>query len=123
MDFICSDESKARISYSLTRVWGKKLKWKRSRENFLSSWADSIAEAAKRGGSGQRELQWDSYGKIKEEIAIEQRHQSEARRRKRNIKSKEEQEQEELDIAQELKLNERLAKVRFLWNIRLESLQ
>ncbi|KAI8552475.1 hypothetical protein RHMOL_Rhmol06G0269600 [Rhododendron molle] len=133
---VLSDESKARISYSLTRVWGRKLKWKRSRAKFLSSWADSIAEAAKRGGNGQRELHWDSYDKIKEEIAIEQRRQAEAKemakekkarvaqkrkvkerketprgemRRKRNRKSKEER--EELDIAQELKINERLAKL------------
>lgn len=114
----------------------------------MSSWADSIAEAAKRGGNGQRELHWDSYDKIKEEIAIEQRCQAEAKemakenmarvaqkrkvkehkakprgemRRKRNRKLKEER--EELDIAQELKINERLAKVRFLCNIRLEPLQ
>ncbi|KAG5546143.1 hypothetical protein RHGRI_018353 [Rhododendron griersonianum] len=133
---VLSDESKARISYSLTRVWGRKLKWKRSRAKFLSSWADSIAEAAKRGGNGQRELHWDSYDKIKEEIAIEQRRQAEAKemakekmarvaqkrkvkehkatprgemRRKRNRKLKEER--EELDIAQELKINERLAKL------------
>ncbi|CAL5405822.1 unnamed protein product [Camellia sinensis] len=39
----------------------------------LSSWAESIAEAAKKGGSDEQELQWDSYDKIKEEIAFQQR--------------------------------------------------
>lgn len=48
------------------------MKWKRSREKFYLSWAESIAKAAKKGGSDQEELDWDSYDKIKEEIALQQ---------------------------------------------------
>eukprot|EP00261_Vitis_vinifera_P031793 XP_019073036.1 PREDICTED: uncharacterized protein LOC100264054 isoform X2 [Vitis vinifera] len=67
-----SEQSKAKIRSSLRRVWGKRLKWKRSREKFYLSWAESIAKAAKKGGSDQEELDWDSYDKIKEEIALQQ---------------------------------------------------
>ncbi|KAK6132654.1 hypothetical protein DH2020_033606 [Rehmannia glutinosa] len=55
---------------------GKRLKWKRSREKFLQSWAESIAKAAKLGGSDQQELDWDSYDKLKREIALQQIHQT-----------------------------------------------
>ena len=47
-------------------MWGERLKMKKSREKFLSPWAERIAEAARKGASGQQELQWDSYDKIKE---------------------------------------------------------
>ena len=67
-----SEQSKAKIRSSLRWVWGKRLKWKRSREKFYLSWAESIAKAAKKGGSDQEELDWDSYDKIKEEIALQQ---------------------------------------------------
>lgn len=138
------------MSSSLKRVWGKRLEWKRSRAKFLSSWAESIAEAAKRGGSGQRELHWDSYDKMKEEIAIEQ-HQLAADQAKAKEMAKEKrmarlaqkrkekeqkakprgksrrennrkskEEREELAIAQGLELEERLIKVRFLCNVRHE---
>lgn len=57
-------------------LWGKRLKQKRSREKFVQSWAQSIAKAAKIGGSDQQELDWDSYDKLKREIAILQIHQA-----------------------------------------------
>ncbi|KAK9269661.1 hypothetical protein L1049_001439 [Liquidambar formosana] len=71
-----SDQSKARIRSSLRQVWGKRLNWKRLREKFFLSWAESIAKAAKKGGSDQQELDWDSYNKIKEEIALQQLQQA-----------------------------------------------
>lgn len=61
-----------RIKASLTKLWGERLKWKRSREKFIQSWAESIALAAKIGGSDQQELEWDSYDKLKKEIAFQQ---------------------------------------------------
>ncbi|XVF18697.1 hypothetical protein REPUB_Repub11eG0045200 [Reevesia pubescens] len=67
-----SEESKARIGSSVRRVWGKRLKWKRLGERFFLSWMKSIAEAARKGGSDQVELEWDSYDKIKQEISLEQ---------------------------------------------------
>lgn len=138
---VLSDQSKAKMSSSLKRVWGKRLEWKRSRAKFLSSWAESIAEAAKRGGSGQRELHWDSYDKMKEEILIEQcqlaadqakakemakekrmarlaqkrkeKEQKAKPRGKRRCENnrKSKEEREELAIAQGLELKERLTKL------------
>ncbi|KAL2476411.1 hypothetical protein Adt_37147 [Abeliophyllum distichum] len=67
-----SNQTKARIRSSLRKLWGKRLWWKRSREKLLREWADSIANAAKDGGIEQQELDWDSYDKIKREIALEQ---------------------------------------------------
>uniref|UniRef100_A0A5B7BXV8 Uncharacterized protein n=2 Tax=Davidia involucrata TaxID=16924 RepID=A0A5B7BXV8_DAVIN len=67
-----SNQTKARIRSSLRRLWGQRLKWKRSREKFLQLWAESIAKAAKQGGGDQQELDWDSYDKIKKEIALQQ---------------------------------------------------
>ncbi|XAR56480.1 hypothetical protein NMG60_11036987 [Bertholletia excelsa] len=69
-----SAQTKARIRSSLRRLWCERLKVKRSKAKFLSSWAESIAEAARKGGSDQHELQWNSYDKMKEEIAL-QHHQ------------------------------------------------
>lgn len=69
-----SEQSKARIGSSVRRAWDKRLKWKRLGERFILSWLDSIAEASRKGGSYQRELEWDSYDKIKQEIALEQLH-------------------------------------------------
>lgn len=68
----CSEQTKAKIKSSLRRIWDKRLKWRRLKEKFFLSWLESIAETAKRGGSDQQELHWDSYEKIKQEIAIHQ---------------------------------------------------
>ncbi|GKV02077.1 hypothetical protein SLEP1_g14559 [Rubroshorea leprosula] len=67
-----SDQSKAKISSSLRRHWAKRKKLKQLGENFFISWLESIAEAAKKGGSDQEEINWDSYEKIKQEIALQQ---------------------------------------------------
>ncbi|CAA2953475.1 golgin subfamily A member 6 22 [Olea europaea subsp. europaea] len=71
-----SYQTKARIRSSLRKLWGKRLQWKRSRENLLQAWAESIANAAKIGGIEQQELDWDSYHKIKREIALKQLQQA-----------------------------------------------
>lgn len=68
----CSDEIKLKIGSSLRRIWAKRLKWKRLREKFFLSWSKSIAEAARKGGIDQQELDWDSYDKIKEEVTLKQ---------------------------------------------------
>ncbi|KAL3636909.1 hypothetical protein CASFOL_019208 [Castilleja foliolosa] len=65
-----SNQTKAKIRASLTSLWGTRLKWKRSREKFLQLWARSIATAAKKGGIDEQELDWDSYDKLKQEIAL-----------------------------------------------------
>ncbi|KAK6154290.1 hypothetical protein DH2020_008538 [Rehmannia glutinosa] len=79
---VLSDQTKVKIRASLTSLWEKRLKWKRSREKFLQSWAESIAKAAKLGGSDQQELDWDSYDKLKREIALQQIHQTAEKRAK-----------------------------------------
>ncbi|XP_062170270.1 uncharacterized protein LOC133875992 isoform X2 [Alnus glutinosa] len=63
---------KAKISSSVRRVWQERLKLKRLRERFVSSWAESIAKAAKKGGPDQQELEWGSYDKIKQQMALQQ---------------------------------------------------
>ncbi|XP_073030118.1 uncharacterized protein [Primulina eburnea] len=67
-----SNQTKERIRTSQTKLWGKRLQWKRSGEKFLHSWAESIATAAKMGGSDQQELDWDSYDKITREMNTQQ---------------------------------------------------
>ncbi|KAL0328431.1 UNVERIFIED_CONTAM: hypothetical protein Scaly_2275700 [Sesamum calycinum] len=71
-----SNQTKVKIRASLTKLWGKRLKWRRSREKFLQSWAESIAIAAKIGGNDEQELDWDSYDKLKQEIALLQIHRA-----------------------------------------------
>jgi len=68
----CSDQTKAKIRNSLRRVWHERLKSKRLREDFLLSWTQSIANAAKKGGIGQEELDWDSYHKIRQQLELHQ---------------------------------------------------
>lgn len=41
-------------------------------EEFILSWSENIAKAAKDGWSDQQELDWDSYDKIKQEMAVQQ---------------------------------------------------
>ncbi|XP_043690295.1 uncharacterized protein LOC122641044 isoform X2 [Telopea speciosissima] len=67
-----TEQSKARIGFAQKRVWAKRLKWKRRGEKLFLKWTESIAEAARRGGNDQQELDWDSYDKIKAEIAVQQ---------------------------------------------------
>ncbi|GAA0148331.1 hypothetical protein LIER_07806 [Lithospermum erythrorhizon] len=67
-----SEQTKAKIQSSLRKLWGQRLKWKRSREKFLQSWAESIARSAKIGFSDQQELQWNSYDIMEREIALQQ---------------------------------------------------
>ncbi|XP_004294127.1 PREDICTED: uncharacterized protein LOC101302046 [Fragaria vesca subsp. vesca] len=71
-----SEESKAKMSSSLRRLWGQRLKWKRSREKLFLSWVESITEAAKTGGNEQQELNWDSYEIIREELYLQQLQQA-----------------------------------------------
>lgn len=42
----------------------------------MQAWAECIANAAKIGGIEQEELDWDSYDKIKREMALEQLQQA-----------------------------------------------
>lgn len=84
-DSLFSEQIKAKIRSSLCQVWAERLRWKRSREKFYLSWEESIAKAAKKGGSNQQELDWDSYDKIKEEIALQQLQWAENKRRAKEL--------------------------------------
>ncbi|KAK1416709.1 hypothetical protein QVD17_25825 [Tagetes erecta] len=66
-----SDQTKEKIRITITRKWRERNKWKRASESFISKWAEGIANAAKKGGHGQQELDWDSYNKIEKEIALQ----------------------------------------------------
>ena len=135
----CSDQTKANIRSALRRMWGERLKLKKLREKLLSPWAETIAEAARKGASDQQELQWDCYDKIKESgkwAAVqakatakvratkakaekmarlaEKRKELERKAKAREVKRKNrksKEEREELLIAQGLKLKEKLTKV------------
>ncbi|MCH86511.1 hypothetical protein A2U01_0007369, partial [Trifolium medium] len=65
-----SDQIKEKISYSQRRLWQERLKSKRVREQFFLLWEQNIANAAKKGGTGQEELDWDSYDRIKEQLVF-----------------------------------------------------
>ncbi|KAH6775711.1 hypothetical protein C2S52_013272 [Perilla frutescens var. hirtella] len=68
---VLSNQTKVKIRASLTKLWGRRLKLKRLREKVLQSWGESIALAAKIGiGPDQQELEWDSYEKFKQELAL-----------------------------------------------------
>lgn len=56
----------------MKQVWAERTRTKRLKEKFTSSWSDNIAEAARKGGSGEVELEWDSYERIKQELSSEQ---------------------------------------------------
>ncbi|KAK9674166.1 hypothetical protein RND81_12G215500 [Saponaria officinalis] len=64
-----SEQSKKKIGSSLRQLWAKRLKSKRSKERFYFSWADSVAEAARKGGINEDQLNWDSHEKLMKEIA------------------------------------------------------
>ncbi|CAD5172671.1 stress response protein NST1-like [Musa acuminata AAA Group] len=67
-----SDQSKSKISASLTKIWEERLKQKRLQEKCYLFWARTIAEAAKIGSLDQEELEWDSYEKMKADMVSEQ---------------------------------------------------
>ncbi|KAI4356148.1 hypothetical protein L6164_000194 [Bauhinia variegata] len=77
-----SDHVKEKISSSLRHVWQERLKPKQLKEQFMLFWALSLANAARKGGIGQEELDWDSYDKIKQQLA----HQELLRAKKKKIK-------------------------------------
>ncbi|KAJ7948728.1 Nuclease associated modular domain [Quillaja saponaria] len=66
-----SEQIKLKISSSLKHVWQERLKLKQSREKLFLAWAGSIANVAKKGGYGEEELDWDSYNKIKQKLALQ----------------------------------------------------
>ncbi|XP_057541386.1 uncharacterized protein LOC130820145 isoform X2 [Amaranthus tricolor] len=66
-----SEESKRKIGSSLKKLWAQRLQLKHSKELFYSSWADSLAEAAKIGGVDEEQLDWDSYERLKVEMAFQ----------------------------------------------------
>lgn len=56
----------------MKQVWAERSRSKRLKEKFTSSWSENIAEAARKGGSGEVELEWDSYERIKQDFSSEQ---------------------------------------------------
>ncbi|CAM8987162.1 unnamed protein product [Rhodiola kirilowii] len=71
-----SDQCKEKISVSLRHVWAKRLNYPRQREEFYISWYESIAIAAKKGGKDQKELGWDSFVEMTEELARQKEQQA-----------------------------------------------
>ncbi|KAI3815058.1 hypothetical protein L1987_14712 [Smallanthus sonchifolius] len=127
-----SEQTKAKIRITITQQWKERLKWKRSSERFISKWAESIAKAAKKGGHGQQELDWDSYDKTRSadmakakemaQMRAERRAKAKAEKLKLTLKKrvakvkglakkKSKEEKQELAAAEDLKLKERLTKI------------
>ncbi|CAN6820343.1 unnamed protein product [Brassica oleracea] len=67
-----SDETKEKIRAPMKHIWAERSRSKRLTEKLISLWSESIAESARKGGSGEVELDWDSYEKAKLGIASEQ---------------------------------------------------
>ncbi|CAM8894039.1 unnamed protein product [Rhodiola kirilowii] len=80
-----SDQCKKKISVSLKHVWAKRLNYPRQREKFYLSWLQRIAIAAKKGGEDQKELEWDSYDKMLEDLVL-QKHQQALDEAKEKVK-------------------------------------
>ncbi|KAK4745849.1 hypothetical protein SAY87_012161 [Trapa incisa] len=64
-----SDQIKEKIGSSLRRIWRERLKEKRMKEKIFLSWYNNIARVAKKGLADQEEMDWDSFDKIKFELA------------------------------------------------------
>ncbi|CAN8288128.1 unnamed protein product [Cochlearia groenlandica] len=67
-----SDETREKIRASVKLVWAQRSRAKRLKEKFMSLWSENVADSARRGGSGEVELDWDSYENAKQEISYEQ---------------------------------------------------
>ncbi|KAF8079837.1 hypothetical protein N665_0998s0016 [Sinapis alba] len=67
-----SDETKEKIRASMKQIWAERSRSKRLKEKFTFLWSESIAEAARKGGSDEVELDWDSYEKAQLVISSEQ---------------------------------------------------
>ncbi|CAK8578039.1 unnamed protein product [Lathyrus sativus] len=74
-----SEQTKAKMSDTQRRLWKERQKSKRARELFFLLWKQNIANAAMEGGSGQEELGWDSYDKIKEQLELHRISQTEGK--------------------------------------------
>lgn len=72
----------------MKQIWAERLRSKRLKEKFTSLWSESIAEAARRGGSGEVELDWDSYEKAKLEILSEEKARTKEQNRVRAEEAK-----------------------------------
>ncbi|KAL9236457.1 hypothetical protein vseg_011127 [Gypsophila vaccaria] len=81
-----SEQSKKKIGSSLRRIWAKRLKLKRAKERFYFSWAESVADAARKGGINQDPLSWDSHEKLKKDIARRQHKQDEEKVKEKVIR-------------------------------------
>lgn len=61
------------------------MKWKRTRQKFFQSWAESIATAAKEGGIDEEELEWDSHEKMKSKIALIEQEQAQQKAKEKEM--------------------------------------
>ncbi|KAL6205849.1 hypothetical protein ACLB2K_023101 [Fragaria x ananassa] len=71
-----SEESKAKMSSSLRRLWGQRLKWKRSREKLFLSWLQQAAEkkkAKERAKMRAKEAAARAKEKKKARLAVERK--------------------------------------------------
>lgn len=88
-------------------VWYERRKRKPYQDNLHRNWAEIIAATAKIGGYGERELDWDSYSKIRAELISEakkeklkniiERKKKQEEKRKEKEKKKKEREKEKKD--------------------------
>lgn len=64
----CSDATRVKIRDKLREQWDLKKKIRGYQESCLQEWKASVAEAARVGGHGEEELQWNSYSVIKKRL-------------------------------------------------------
>ncbi|KAJ4844093.1 hypothetical protein Tsubulata_027526 [Turnera subulata] len=66
-----SEETRNKIGIGVRIGWKKRQKKLMLQESCHFEWQNLIAEASRRGCAGEEELQWDSYGIIREQLQLE----------------------------------------------------
>ncbi len=67
-----SCESKEKIRLKMKIIWDRK-RTKASIERMcVRDWQEAVAEAARQGGLGDEEVEWDTYKNLKQQIRLEQ---------------------------------------------------
>ncbi|XP_078168902.1 uncharacterized protein LOC144563315 isoform X2 [Carex rostrata] len=80
-----SKNVKELISTRLKETWYMRRKNKCYQDRLHKNWAEIIAAIAKIGGYGERELNWNSYYKIREELISEARKKEKEKKKKVRI--------------------------------------
>ncbi|CAM6109987.1 unnamed protein product [Calypogeia fissa] len=79
----CSEETKVKIRNTLRAKWDSKRRIRGYQETMLKEWKNCVAEAARVGGIGEEEMQWNSYSVLKKQMSEASEAKSRADRKER----------------------------------------